>query len=177
MFKSSESLIALVNDLLDLSRIDAGKMELKYEKCDIGELVQNTFENFQTLMTKKNMNFVLEENLNKDVEFITDKSKLTLLFNNLISNAYKYTPEKGKVVWKLDTITKDANTWITISVTDSGVGIPETELPHVFDRFASISTHNNIASVIQSTGLGLSIVKKIVKRMGGKIDVISTVGK
>lgn len=177
MFKSSESLIALVNDLLDLSRIDAWKMELKYEKCHLVELTQNTFENFQTLMIKKNMDFKLEENINKNIEFITDKSKLTLLFNNLISNAYKYTPEAGEVTWKIKTIMKNTVPWVTLSVTDTGVGIPEAEVSRVFDRFANISTHNDIASTIQSTGLGLSIVKKIVTWMGGIIGVESTVGK
>lgn len=162
MYKSSESLIALVNDLLDLSRIDAGKMELKYEVCDIKELVRGTFESFGTLMQKKNMNFTLKETLNTDYILTTDRAKLTLLFNNLISNAYKYTPEKGGVEWQIRTEVQENEAWLNFSVTDTGVGIPESELPHVFDRFASISTHNNIASTIQSTGLGLSIVKKIV---------------
>lgn len=177
MYKSSESLIALVNDLLDLSRIDAGKMELKYEVCDIKELVRGTFESFGTLMQKKNMNFTLKETLNTDYILTTDRAKLTLLFNNLISNAYKYTPEKGGVEWQIRTEVQENEAWLNFSVTDTGVGIPESELPHVFDRFASISTHNNIASTIQSTGLGLSIVKKIVVWMGWSINVVSTVGK
>ena len=177
MYKSSESLIALVNDLLDLSRIDAGKMELKYEVCDIKELVRGTFESFATLMEKKNMNFTLKETIDTSLIFTTDRAKITLLFNNLISNAYKYTPEKWKVEWTIGTEMQDNESWLTFSVKDSWVGIPEAELAHVFDRFASISTHNNIASTIQSTGLWLSIVKKIVTGMGGTIDVTSTVGK
>jgi signal transduction histidine kinase len=100
-----------------------------------------------------------------------------LLFNNLISNAYKYTPEKGNVQWNIGTEMQWNEPWLHFSVTDTGVGIPEAELPHVFDRFASISTHNNITSTIQSTGLGLSIVKKIVVWMGGTINVTSVVGK
>lgn len=166
MYKSSESLIALVNDLLDLSRIDAGKMELKYEVCDIKELVKATFEGFGTLMDKKNMNFTLKETLDPNYAFTTDRAKLTLLFNNLISNAYKYTPEKGDVEWEIGTEMRVGEAWLHFSVTDTGVGIPEAEIEHVFDRFASISTHNNITSTIQSTGLGLSIVKKIVLKMG-----------
>lgn len=177
MYKSSESLIALVNDLLDLSRIDAWKMELKYEVCDIKDLVQGTYENFTALMKKKNMNFSLVETLDTNFDFTTDKAKLTLLFNNLISNAYKYTPEKGEVIWEIGTKINNEEPWLTFSVKDSWVWIPEVELAHVFDRFASISTHNNIASTIQSTGLWLSIVKKIVTGMGGTVDVISTVWK
>jgi signal transduction histidine kinase len=177
MYKSSESLIALVNDLLDLSRIDAGKMELKYEVCDIKELVRGTFESFATLMGKKSMNFTLKETIDTDLIFTTDRAKITLLFNNLISNAYKYTPEKWEVEWIIGTEMKDNESWLTFSVKDSWVWIPEAELAHVFDRFASISTHNNIASTIQSTGLWLSIVKKIVTGMGGTVDVTSTVGK
>lgn len=177
MFRGSESLIALVNDLLDLSRIDAGKMELKYENCDIAEMVENTFENFTALMAKKNMDFTLEKKIDTNLVFVTDKSKLTLLFNNLISNAYKYTPEKGSVHWDVATELKNEEPWLVFSVKDSGVGIPEAELPHVFDRFASISTHNNITSTIQSTGLGLSIVKKIVTGMGWIITIKSVVGE
>lgn len=119
MYKSSESLIALVNDLLDLSRIDAGKMELKYEICDIKDLVQSTFENFTSLMKKKNMDFSLVETLDTSFEFTTDKAKLTLLFNNLISNAYKYTPEKGQVIWEIGTKTNNEEPWLTFSVKDS----------------------------------------------------------
>lgn len=177
MLKSSESLIALVNDLLDLSRIDAWKMELKYEVFDIADMVQSTFENFSTLMAKKSMNFSLKNTIDTDKAFSCDKWKIALLFNNIISNAYKYTPEKWNVVWEIGTTMKGKEPWLTFSVQDSWVGIPEAELPHVFDRFASISTHNNIASTIQSTGLGLSIVKKIVVKMGWDIDVTSTVGK
>ncbi len=176
MLKSSESLIALVNDLLDLSRIDAWKMELKYEVFGISDMVQSTFENFSTLMAKKSMNFSLKNTIDTSREFSCDKWKIALLFNNIISNAYKYTPEKWDVTWEIGTIIKDGAPWLNFSVSDTGVGIPEAELPHVFDRFASISTHNNIASTIQSTGLWLSIVRKIVVKMGGDIEVKSTVG-
>lgn len=175
MYKGSESLIALVNDILDLSRIDAGKMEIHYETCNIDDLVQSTFESFGTLMSKKYMQFSLENTLDKNYELVTDTPKLTLVFNNILSNAYKYTPDSGTVLWKIKTIIEGGEPWLFFSVTDSGVGIPPDEIGHVFDRFASISTHNAITSTIQSTGLGLSIVKKIVTGLGGKINVESTV--
>ncbi len=177
ILRGSQSLLELVNDLLDLSRIDAGKMELKYEICDIKSLTNDTYEDFKTLMSKKNMQFNLEESLSQDYNFSTDKAKLRLIYNNLISNAYKYTPENGNVVFRISTVIENDIPWLDFSVTDSGVGIPDEEIPKVFDRFASISTHNNLAATIQSTGLGLSIVKKIVVGMGWNIFVQSIVGQ
>lgn len=175
ILKWGESLLELVNDLLDLSRIDAGKMELNYVSCDIKEITNDIYENFKALMQKKNMTFELKENLDTSHEFFTDKAKITLIYNNLLSNAYKYTPEHGHVTYATKTEIQDGHSWLVFSVTDSGVGIPADEIPHVFDRFASISTHNDIAATIQSTGLGLSIVKKIVTGMGGEISVESIV--
>jgi len=175
--KSCESLIALVNDLLDLSRIDAGKMELRYELCNIQELIETTFENFTSLMKSKNMDFTLEKNIDENQEFVTDRAKLSLLLNNLLSNAYKYTPENGKVHWKIWTEKEKWELWLNFSVSDTGVGIPENEIDRVFDRFAKISTHNAVTSNIQSTGLGLSIVRKIAIGMWWDIKVESQVGK
>jgi signal transduction histidine kinase len=79
------------------------------------------------------------------------------------------------VTWKTTTEMEWDTAWLVFSVWDSGVGIPAEEIPHVFDRFASISTHNDIAATIQSTGLGLSIVKKIITGMGGTVTVESIV--
>jgi signal transduction histidine kinase len=177
ILRGSQSLLDLVNDLLDLSRIDAGKMELKYESCDVKQFTYDIYENFKALMAKKNMQFKLEESLNTNYELCTDKAKLTLIYNNLLSNAYKYTPEHGDVLFKTSTVVEDNTAWLTFSITDSGVGIPTDELPKLFDRFANISTHNNIAATIQSTGLGLSIVKKIVTGMWGTIKAESIIGK
>ena len=177
ILRGSQSLLDLVNDLLDLSRIDAGKMELKYELCDIKQFTYDTYENFKGLMAKKNMQFKLEESLDTNYELFTDKAKLTLIYNNLISNAYKYTPENGDVIFKTATVIEGDIAWLTFSITDSGIGIPNDEIPKLFDRFATISTHNDIAATIQSTGLGLSIVKKIITGMSGTIVVTSTVGK
>lgn len=175
ILKGSDSLIALVNDLLDLSRIDAGKMKLMYAPCDIQSVVKETFDNFTTLMAKKNIEFTLDEKLDTKEVFIIDQAKLILLFNNLISNAYKYTPDNGKVYFTISTLLRDWLPWLQFSIQDTGIGIPEAEIPNVFNRFASISTHNNIKSTIQSTGLGLSIVKKIVTGMNGDISVTSIV--
>lgn len=164
-----------MNDLLNLSRIDAGKMELVYEPCDIKTIANEVFTNFQTLMSQKHMDFTIDDETDASKTMITDKTKLVLIFNNLLSNAYKYTPDNGKVIWSLRTIVENKKTWLEFSISDSGVGIPEAELPTVFNRFASISTHNKIASTIQSTGLGLSIVKKIATGMQGDITVKSVV--
>lgn len=116
-------------------------------------------------MKEKNINFSLVNKINSENLFSTDKSKFILVINNLLSNAYKYTPDNGDVTWQLNTIFKNSQAYLSISVRDSGIGIPKEEIPKVFDRFASISTHNKIKTKIQSTGLGLSIVKMIVTQL------------
>gem|GEM_PF-968853 len=97
ILKGSDSLIALVNDLLNLSRIDAGKMELACIPCSIQSIAHDVSENFTTLMRGKNIQFSTEDTTDPDKILSTDKEKLILVFNNLLSNAYKYTPEDGSV--------------------------------------------------------------------------------
>jgi signal transduction histidine kinase len=151
ILKGSDSLIALVNDLLDLSRIDAGKMKLIYEPCNLPSTTREIFEQFSSLMKQKSIEFTLDEKIDVKQVFLIDKDKLILVFTNLLSNAYKYTPEHGKANFSLSTIVKNGLPWLQFSVQDTGIGIPQEEIPHVFDRFATISTHNNIKSTIQST--------------------------
>ncbi|MCB9806865.1 hypothetical protein H6768_03115 [Candidatus Peribacteria bacterium] len=149
----NESLMTLINDILDLSKIESGKTPFKIEKITLEELIQDIYSSFQGLMGEKNINFSLVKKLREEYPFSTDKSKFILVINNLLSNAYKYTPDNGDVTWILSTVFKNSNPYLHISVKDSGVGIPKEEIPKVFDRFASISTHNKIKTKIQSTGL------------------------
>lgn len=173
----NESLMTLINDILDLSKIESGKTPFTIEKVDLEALINDIYASFEWLMKEKNINFSLVNKINSENLFSTDKSKFTLVINNLLSNAYKYTPDNGDVTWQLNTVLRDSQAYLNLSVRDSGVGIPKEEISKVFDRFASISTHNKIKTKIQSTGLGLSIVKMIVTQLGGTIGVESDTDK
>jgi signal transduction histidine kinase len=128
-------------------------------------------------MNEKVITFSVDKKLNTEYDFYTDKSKFTLIITNLLSNAYKYTPNGWVVSWLAETTFKNSQPYLTLSVKDSGIGIPKDEIPKLFDRFASISTHSNIKTKIQSTGLGLSIVKRIVTELEWNITVESDTDK
>lgn len=171
----NESLMTLINDILDLSKIESGKTALIFQAENIESIMQEAYASFNWLMQEKKIQFSLQKELNNDYTFITDKAKIILVINNLLSNAYKYTPENWEVIFKIETKFKNSVPYISISIKDSWIGIPKDEIPNLFNRFASISTHSKITTKIQSTGLGLSIVKRIVAEMEGAITVESDV--
>lgn len=173
----NESLMTLINDILDLSKIESGKTPFNFEEVSIGSIIQEIYISFQWLMMEKKIQFSLWKEIDENYPFITDKSKFILIVTNLLSNAYKYTPENGQVMFKVRTEFKKSLPHIVISVKDSWIGIPKDEIPKLFDRFANISTHSKIKTKIQSTGLGLSIVKRIITEMEGDIVVESDTDK
>lgn len=177
IYDGNESLMRLINDILDLSKIESGKTQFVFEEIDLESLINEIFSWFEHLMMDKKIQFSLIKEIQKDLHFITDKAKLTLVINNLLSNAYKYTPELWNVVFRVESKFQDSLPYLEISVKDSGIWIPKDELEKVFERFANISTHGNIKTKIQSTGLGLSIVKRIIIEMGGTIKVESDTDK
>lgn len=169
----NESLMTLINDILDLSKIESGKTPFTFETTNVDSVIQEIYISFQGLMADKKIDFSLVKQIDWNYPFVTDKAKFILITTNLLSNAYKYTPEGGQVIFKIGTKFQDSLPHIVISVKDSGVGIPKDEIPKVFERFASISTHSKVKTKIQSTGLGLSIVKRIVTEMEWSIEVES----
>lgn len=177
IIEGNESLMTLINDILDLSKIESGKTQFSFEEADINSIIQEIYISFQGLMMEKKIQFSIIKDINNEHPFITDKAKFILVVTNLLSNAYKYTPENGQVAFKIKTEFRKSHPYLTISVKDSGIGIPKDEIPKLFDRFASISTHSKIKTKIQSTGLGLSIVKRIITEMEGEITVESDTDK
>lgn len=173
----NESLMTLINDILDLSKIESGKTPFNFEEVSIGSIIQEIYISFQWLMIEKKIQFSLIKEIDENYPFVTDKSKFILVVTNLLSNAYKYTPDSGQVTFKVKTEFKKSLPHIVISVKDSWIGIPKDEIPKLFDRFANISTHSKIKTKIQSTGLGLSIVKRIITEMEGDISVESDTDK
>ncbi len=165
----AHALIALINDLLDLSRIDRRRALKEMGPVDLGELVRETVDFYRNRAEAKSLNMTLtvEENL---PSIRGNREDLSRLFANLVSNAIKYTPEGGEV----SIVVRRTDTHVRVSVADSGIGIPEEALKHIFDEF--YRAPNAVAKKITGTGLGLAIAKKIAEEHHGDIDVESREG-
>lgn len=162
--KNSSLLLQLVNDILDLSRIESGKSEMHLQLTEMASLMDEV-EKVHRLKMKQGVEL---EVICPNEEFwiSTDRNRVTQVLFNFLSNAIKNT-EKGRITLKLAL----ENKWLKISVTDTGYGISEEKLPLIFDRFEKLN------EFVQGTGLGLSICKSIVERLGGSIDVQSKLGE
>ena len=182
--KAGDALLSLINDILDLSKIEAGDVELEETEFDLGELVEGTCDVMAVRARKKNIEFLSRIEPNVPINIVGDPSRLRQIIVNLIGNAIKFTNE-GEVVLNVSLLKdgdpgyikpKDGkNICLLFHVKDSGIGIPEEKQDKIFESFkhADSSTTRRYGG----TGLGLSISKKITSLMGGKMWVESEVGK
>lgn len=170
--RSAHSLLALINDILDHSKIEAGKIELIQNNFDIKFLVKDIIENFKFVCSEKNNQIQIEypENLNN--YFLADENRIRQILMNLVGNAVKFT-SNGQVTLKIE-VKKDIQqeSLLRFSVTDTGPGMDKAELDRLFQRFFQTKTGIQFGG----TGLGLSICKQLVGLMGGKIGVQSQPG-
>ncbi|MBO6231272.1 MAG: amino acid permease [Ruminiclostridium sp.] len=174
---SSRHLLALINDVLEMSRIENGKMELEEEPCCLHRVMDEVRDMFQTQMNEKKITYTVTYGDIGEYPAICDKNRLNRVLLNLISNAYKFTPEGGTVTVTLER-TDDMNGDrgdFELRVKDSGIGMNEEFAERVFDAFERERT--STVSGIQGTGLGMAITKSIVDLMGGTIDVVTAPGK
>ncbi len=169
IINESERLSALIEDLLEIAKRDAGRKTLERSKVSLVKLSERSCEYWRTKAESKKIS--LECGLKEEIFLDADESQMEQVLNNLISNAIKYTPEGGKVT--LSAFEKDR--WAAISVTDTGIGIPQGDLARIFDRFYRVD--KNRSRQMGGTGLGLSIVKDIVESHGGIVLVDSELGK
>jgi signal transduction histidine kinase len=166
--RSASEMERLISDLLDVARIEAGTFALRREVLDVRALLQHTLEMFQTHARAKDVEFRCEAA--QDIRSISgDRDRLIQVLSNLLSNALKFSPV-GRHVSVLAT---NDDRVVRISVKDSGVGIPENDLPRVFDRFWQAEP----ASKAGGAGLGLSICRGIVEAHGGRIWAASRVDR
>lgn len=170
IYNSSKFTLQLLNDILDYSKIESGTLELKKVKLNYEHFVKENIYQNEVLAAKKNISLTLSA-LNNTIQLDFDSRRMDQVLNNLIGNAIKYS-YPGSCI-RIN-ITEDTDFLIT-TVEDNGQGIPEKDLPHLFEPFrqASVKTTNNE----KSTGLGLAIVKKIVEAHNGEVSVSSSVGK
>jgi signal transduction histidine kinase/ligand-binding sensor domain-containing protein/DNA-binding response OmpR family regulator len=171
IIRNSQQLLMLVNQMLDLSRLEEGKLPLNTEHGDIVAFLNYLTESMQSLAAKKEIQLVFysEEN---SLKMAFDADKIQQVVQNLLANAVKFTPEKGKVILHL----RREKEMVKLSVQDTGKGIHPEDLPHVFKRFYQSpdgkSDHKN-----SSTGVGLALVKELVELMNGRVEVESRLGE
>lgn len=169
IFEEGERLTALINDVLDLAKIEAGKFDWEMQKLPIEPIVEHAISATTSLLEKKSLR--LEKEIEPDLPPIFgDKNRLIQVVINLLSNAYKFT-EKGTITCR---VARDAQ-GIKVSVADEGIGITKEDAQHVFDAFQQVG--NTMSNKPAGTGLGLAICKEIIEFHGGQIWVESELGK
>ena len=173
---SSEHLLALINDVLEMSRIESGKMELELVDTNIVAAMDEVRDMFATQMTGKKISFTVTAEVT-DKFIMCDKNRLDRVLLNLLSNAYKFTPEGGTINVKLKQVGQsyDGTGDYELRVKDSGIGMTPEFAAKVFEAFERERT--STVSGIQGTGLGMAITKSIVDLMGGTIRVETEKGK
>lgn len=174
---SSNHLLSLINDILDMSRIESGKVQIKEQECNISELMHNLVAIIQPQVKAKQLELFIDtfEVANEDV--IADSLKLNQVFINLLSNAVKYTPAGGTISFRImqkTTFRHGYGDYVFV-IKDNGIGMSKEFVEHVFEPFEreTTVTHNGI----QGTGLGMAITQNIVEMMNGTISVESEIGK
>ncbi len=167
--KRIDGLLELINDLLDMAKIEAGKVVQHQVPVDVGEVIRETIALLEPRATSQGITIEFHSNALPPVQ--ADPKRIEEIFNNLITNAINYSPDGGHV-----TVTaRGFGEYIEIKISDTGVGIPPEELPKIFDKFYRVK-HPKTRQVM-GTGLGLSIVKGVVEAHRGTIDVESVPDK
>ena len=195
---SSKHLLALINDVLEMSRIESGKMDLDIHPCDLRATVQEVEDMFATQMKEKDIAFIVDANDVEDRFVMCDNYRLNRVLLNLLSNAYKFTPEGGSVTVTLAQLADDAvqvfdgdmsgdiiaatmegagkgRHIYELRVRDTGIGMSPEFAAHVFEAFER--EHTSTVNKIQGTGLGMAITKSIIDLMGGTIEVNTRQGE
>jgi signal transduction histidine kinase len=167
---SGQHLLSLINEILDLSKVEAGRMELETATFDLPLAIDNarTFVRERATRHGITLDVSIDERLG---DFVGDERKIKQILLNLLSNAVKFTPEGGRI--RIDARQSDGS--VEISVSDTGIGIAPDDLPKIFEEFRQVGS--DYAHKVEGTGLGLTLAKKFVELHGGKIWVTSEAGK
>jgi DNA-binding response OmpR family regulator len=175
MKRNAQRLLRLINQLLDLSKLEAGKMTLEARYENIIPLIKGIFNSFESLGKRKGISLHFETEAATALLYF-DRDKMEQIITNLLSNAFKFTPEGGTVSIKIKNVsTEQAGAFLQIEVADTGTGIPAAKLPHVFDRF--YQGGDSYRKDEQGSGIGLALTKELVELHHGWINVNSTVGQ
>ena len=170
MKQNSYRLLRLVNNLIDISRIDIGYYNLQPSNYNIVKVIEDITLSIAEYVKHKNIDLIFNTDL-EEIILACDPDKIERVMLNLLSNAIKYTDDSGNIYVSLNKVNED----VIISVKDSGTGIPKDKLGLIFDRFGQ--ANDILSRRCEGSGIGLSIVKSIIEMHGGKIDVFSEIGK
>ena len=173
---SSDILLTIINQVLEMARIESGKITLNPESVNIREMVEAMNTVFESSLTKKSLEYQCSLNVVHD-QILCDKTKMEEIILNVVSNSIKYTNPHGKITVSIDELDSEdeKNANYKVVVEDNGIGMSQDYLPHIFEEFSR--EHTSTETRIAGTGLGLPIVKSLVDRMGGTIEVESEEGK
>ena len=173
---AGDNLLSLINNVLEMSRIETGKQQVHEENYETHNIVKAVMVSFEAAVKAKNINFILDSNV-VHTRLWVDPMLIRQVMVNLISNAIKYTPEGGTVIYRLRELPSEKAGYCKIQavVQDNGIGISKEFLPHIFEQFEREQTQT--ASKVEGSGLGMAIVKKIVDALGAKISIESEQGK
>jgi signal transduction histidine kinase/CheY-like chemotaxis protein len=170
---AGKHLLSLINDVLDLSKVEAGKMDLYLETFEVGSLIEGVVSTIDTLV-KKNDNRLLVDVDESIGQMHADATKVRQALFNLLSNAAKFT-HAGEIRLRVDTVEVEGENWVEMSVSDSGIGIPEDKVEVVFQEFSQAD--DSTTRDYGGTGLGLAISRRFCQMMGGDISVSSVLGE
>ena len=177
--QNAQKLLKRINEILDLTRLEAREMELKPQPTPFYTFVKRLIATFESLATQKDQQITFQFQLDKSLQLMLDQDKYEHIFNNYLSNAIKYTPNKGQINIRLyekqiESQNDTLENQIILSVSDNGQGILKEDLPKVFDRFFQTKTNRNTTG---SSGIGLALSKEIAILLNGQVRVESEIGQ
>ncbi len=180
---SGQDLLNLINDILDLSKVEVGKLDIHFEEVNINEFTNRLKSHFMPFANQKNLTFTVNVSETAPQFIFTDEQRLQQMIKNLLSNAFKFT-EEGSVSVSVDkakrqeflelSLGKEADTWLKVVVTDTGIGIPKDKQEEIFEAFQQVD--GATMRKYGGTGLGLSITKEFAQLLGGVCKVQSIEG-
>ncbi len=170
-YETSEKMAQLVNDLLNISRIESGKYGFKFEKNDFAKLLKTLITNTELASQERNIKVILDNRAGDIQPFSFDADKLLIALQNIVDNAIKYTLPGGRVTVSVE----NQGDYLQVKVSDTGVGVPKEDLPKLFSKFFRAS--NVVQLQTDGSGLGLFLVKSIIVHHGGQVWVDSIEGK
>ena len=173
IYQAGNDLLSLINEILDLSKIEAGRLDILPEQFSMAEVVKNMQRLFEPLAEQKSLTFCIDNPL-QDMQLYVDRKRLEQILKNLLSNAIKFT-EQGSVELSLRTTQQDGEEWVEFTVKDTGIGLKPEQEAIIFDAFQQAD--GSTSRKYGGTGLGLTISRQLAQLMGGDISVVSRIGE
>lgn len=169
--QNSKKLLTLIEEILELSKLEEGNVQLQEKPAHFHSYIRRIFTAFEPLAQIQNINYILEYQVDKELTLLIDVTKMEKIINNLLNNAFKFTPAKGKIQLS---VTETANQ-ISLTLSDDGKGILADDLPHIFERFYQSKSLDLKAQ--GGTGIGLALCREFANLMGGSISVKSQINE